>query len=203
MSETMKDVMNGFKKDGLAQDTRAAEELSRIRTLMNARRYKEAQQAIDALPYHLRNSKTVRLTAISNAQNLDEATYLSAIEAFRQLYPEKGLYDLVLLDGYVLNKQYDLALQAINNVDNSVGGDPALNYYRALMYYRKEDTASYTRLLEKACAQVPDFQPAVLELIAHYLSEGNKAAADRYIANYQSQKNFDQERLQQVIANFR
>jgi hypothetical protein len=81
---------------------------------------------------------------------------LQVIEDFRGYYPEDVCLDFLLVDYHVLRKEHDQALEAIDRIDASVGGDAHLNLLRAESVYQQGDAARAFELVRKANAADPE-----------------------------------------------
>ncbi len=64
------------------------------------------------------------------AAQTGEAELLQVVEDFRGYYPDDVCLDFLLVDYHVLRKEHDKALEAIDRLDASVGGDTHLNLLR-------------------------------------------------------------------------
>lgn len=100
----------------------------------NAGQFEEALEAFKRLPVSIRKQKAQAITRAMMAQKVSGTEYLSALEDFRQSFPDDACMDFMSIDFHVLRREFDQALEAIDNVDRSVGGDPYLNLSRAAVY---------------------------------------------------------------------
>jgi tetratricopeptide (TPR) repeat protein len=116
----------------------------------------EALATYARLPEVLRREKGTLLMRYQAAAKTSEAEILQVVEDFRGYYPDDVCLDFLLVDYHVLRKEHDKALEAIDRLDASVGGDAHLNLLRAESVYQQGDAAKAFELVRKANAADPD-----------------------------------------------
>ena len=97
-------------------------------------RYPDCQAAYERLSPNLKLEKNFMLFQILAAHKISDEKYVAAIDAFRAAHPDEACVDLIAIDSFVAKKQYDAALEAIERLDKSIGGDPYLHLLRAKLY---------------------------------------------------------------------
>lgn len=205
LSETIKNLFEQMK--GMMENKSATPEsrafitdMPRMRELMNQKRYEEAIGIYDRLPSNIKQLRAVQIIHILISSGLeDQEKYSESIEQYKSLYPNEPNMHLLLLDGYLMKKEYDQALYSVNEMDRMINKDPFLDYYRSLIYKLKEDNANRKLHIERLMKNMPDSEDGMLELIAVYLEEKNKAAADEWIEKYKMNSAYDQDILNSVI----
>jgi tetratricopeptide (TPR) repeat protein len=123
---------------------------------MQQGRHAEALATYAQLPEVLRREKGTLLMRYQAAAKIGEAELLQVVEDFRGYYPEDVCLDFLLVDYHVLRNEPDQALEAIDRIDASVGGDAHLNLLRAESVYQQGDAAKAFDLVRKANAADPD-----------------------------------------------
>jgi tetratricopeptide (TPR) repeat protein len=123
---------------------------------LRAKRYNEALRIYAGLPEALQKDKMILLMRYQAASQTSGEEVLKAAEDFRRFYPNDICLDFLLIDFYTLRKEHDKALESIDRLDKSLGGDAFLNSRRADMLYAKHETAKAYELVEKAIADSPD-----------------------------------------------
>jgi hypothetical protein len=93
----------------------------------------EALAIYNALPETVKKDKLFLLARIRATQNLDDKLYTEAIDHYREHYPKDAAVDILSIDGFTVNKQYDKALDAIDRLDKLVDGDGYLNVIRSAL----------------------------------------------------------------------
>jgi tetratricopeptide (TPR) repeat protein len=123
---------------------------------MQQGRHAEALATYSRLPEVLRREKGTLLMRYQAAAKIGEAELLKVVEDFRGYYPDDVCLDFLLVDYHVLRNEHDEALEAIDRIDASVGGDVHLNLLRAESVYQQGDAAKAFELVRKANAADPD-----------------------------------------------
>lgn len=148
-----------------------------IVAFQNAVKEGQHQQALvlyAALPESVQQDKTMlmlRLKAASLAQ--DWENYRQAIESLKKAYPNEPNADLLGIDTYCLQKDFDGALKCIDRVEQSVGGDPYLDELRASVQMQNEKIPEAKALAAKAIRLDPPSLDAYWVLVTISLTEKN------------------------------
>lgn len=151
------------KLTGISGDERVyVENLTKVdqmSTLIRENKFAEAQQIYDGFPPVMKKDKNVLLMRLQALQHGDEAAYGEAIGEFRKNYPNDPCVNILSIDYFLVKKQYDRALDCIDRVDKSVGGDPYMNVLRAnlLVAAARFDDA------KRACQKAIDGDPTLLQ----------------------------------------
>jgi tetratricopeptide (TPR) repeat protein len=120
----------------------------------------EALAAYRKLPKELQNNKFLQLVAVQAAGAIgDDEVYLAEMERFRQNYPRDAACDLLLIDYYLLRKNYEEALQAVERLDASLGGDPYLDSLRATVLSQDGKLTEARQFADKALTNSPKLAP--------------------------------------------
>lgn len=138
-------------------------------------RTEQYQRALDIaarLPESLRQQKVILLMRYQAAQNVSERELQNVIAEFQRLYPNDASLDLILIDGYLLKKEYDKALASVDRLDKSVGGDSFLNVIRANILGEQGMLTEAIAAANAAIEGNPDMQECYLTLVGlHLLSK--------------------------------
>jgi len=173
-----------------------------IKELVQKGKSAEAKKMFDELPAYLKKSKAILLLNVSICSNLSSEEYDGAIKAFREAFPDEPNMNLMMIDGYYLQKDYEKMLAAVNALDSQINKDPLLDYYRYMSYKLMEDKATAKTYLKQVVKNMPEFQGGYIEWIAVDLKEKNTAEADSLIAVYRK-KRFDQKELDLIVNYYR
>jgi len=100
--------------------------IEKINELTSAQKYQEAFNLFGTLPEALQKDKTVLLTKLIVAQNLNDADYINVIRDLERNWPEDAARDFRALDLLSLQEQHS---ELIKTVDRLIAGiqDPYLN----------------------------------------------------------------------------
>ncbi len=91
---------------------------------------KQALAMFDKLPPDLRKEKWLMIQRVLLAAQVDDATYLKAIEALKEAHPNDPATAVHAIDGYLLAKRYDDALKAVETVERGSARDAYFDYLR-------------------------------------------------------------------------
>lgn len=165
----------------------AAEKITLIKQLMSKNNYQQAKREFDRLPGSVQSSKLATVMRLQIISNLGDTAYAKELQHYEKQFAGYANIQLALIDMYILNKNYDKALGAINQIDSIINKDPFLDYYRGLIRYNKGDTATATKDYEKVIVNFPTFASAWEQLFLLY-ADTDKEKAKSY---YQSFKRLD------------
>jgi len=202
LSETMGNLYKDLYDEARDRKKEASEmaDIGRVRTLLQKGKNAEAKKLYDALPAYLKKNKAVLLMDILICSDLSNDEYNLAITNFQEKFPNEPNMNLMMIDGYFLQKEYGKMLDAINALDAQIDKDPILDFYRYLSYNLLKDDANAKMYLTKLLKNMPDFQRGYQELIVTELQNKNKAAADSLISIYRQKRKFNQEVLDDIIS---
>lgn len=121
-----------------------------------AGRFAEMAAGLGRLPTALQRDKATQLLLLrAVAQSGTDDEYLTAMERFRQLYPDDASFDLLAVDYYLVKKRYDDPLAAVDRLDARIGGDPYLNLLRVNAHAEAGRLAEAKAAAEGAIAGEP------------------------------------------------
>ncbi len=135
--------------------------LPRVKSMIAAVQAGNAGEAIAiyrSLPPELRAHKVIALQYIQAAALLGDADYAAAIQEFRRLFPGDPALDLLSIDYFRLNKQFDEAVRCVRNVHAAVGGDPYLRSMEGTLLAEGGKFKEAREASEKAIAEAPKLE---------------------------------------------
>jgi tetratricopeptide (TPR) repeat protein len=116
---------------------------------------------------------------------------MKEISSFEKKFAHDPNVQLTLIDLYILRREYDKALNSINQVDAVINKDPFLNYYRGLMNYAKGDKEKAMAYYLQVAASNPTFPGVYTELVALYADKDDTQNARFYFSKYKALRNSD------------
>lgn len=143
--EAVSDMFGRSDTDLVAEGTerqersRAIHQIVKISDHLKAKEFQQAMAVFDKIPEKFRNDKAVLVMRIMAASHVSNEEHTKAIEEFHVAFPGDPAGDLLSIDWYFLDKQYKDALDAIDRVEKSIGGDPYLNVMRAEVFLAEGD----------------------------------------------------------------
>ena len=198
-SKTISDLLDNTGESGMDKK-KNLDELQKIRELFAQDRNKEAKNKFDKLDPVLKNQRSVQLMYVMICAGLDEETYLKALDQFVSHYPNDGNTSLLMIEVCFLRKNFAEANVYVDKLDSIINKDPYLDYYRGLIAKSMGETGDATKYLENLYKKMPEFSGGALELIANYLDLKKYDEARDVISYYRSQKKFDQNTLDYILA---
>ena len=202
LSKTIADLLTSFADKNKNISDEKMEQVEKIKSMKEMFERNEADKALKyyhTLPTDLKNQKSIRIMHVMICSQLDEATYKNAIDDYLALYPDAPNMHLMLIDTYIMRKEYTKAIASIDKVDKLINTDPFLDYMRALMYNLMEKPAEARAHLEKLYRNMPEFDAGALELIANYIDAGDDGKARALIKEYEANKDYDQSILDSYL----
>jgi hypothetical protein len=146
------------------------EEIGKITKDVNNAKWQAVLTACKRLPASVRASKFVLLIRLQASAASDEAEYVATIDEYRKQYPNDPTLDFISIDGYIVRKQFDKAVECMQRVDRAVGGDPYLGVMRANMLGAQRKLEAARDLLQKAVAEEPTLMSAYYALVDNSLA---------------------------------
>ena len=192
LSKTIGDLMLTLKPENQQKEF---ESIKKIRELVFNNEHQKAKNIYNKLSPELKSQKTVQIMNVIICAQLDESSYIEAIENYKTNFPGEANLYLILVDRYLLKKDYEKSLECVNKVDSLLGKDPFLDYYRALISNTMERPDESRKYLEQLHLNMPGFGSGVLELIANYITAGMNDKAKLLVAEYEKNEKFNQELL--------
>ncbi len=143
--------------------------LGTIRELYKQGEYKAADEVMQSVKEEVRNEKIFRLMDVQVKSNLDDNVYIKVMQDYRDAFPDDPSIDLISIDLFVYSENYQAAHQAVDNVNDRVGGDTFLDFYRGYVYYAAGDHAKAETALLKFTDNYPAFDDGPFYLLAIYI----------------------------------
>jgi len=148
---------------------------------LQARRFEEVMTTFESLPPELRRERAFLRVKIVAASNLGEERYLAAIEEFLGVHPEGADSVLMAIDGYFLRKQYPQALEALDRLDQQIGGDPYIDVLRAATHLTAGDRPAARAAYQRAVEREPTRAEPYWSLVTMALEDRDHAAVVRWL----------------------
>ncbi|MFA7235827.1 MAG: tetratricopeptide repeat protein [Phycisphaeraceae bacterium] len=129
-------------------------------------KFDEALKHYQALPVVLQRDQALMAMGAVYAQRMNNMDlYLQLLQNYTKLFPKAANADLMSIDAYFLQKQWDKVLAAVDRLDKKLGGDPYLDLYRANVAIQKNESDKAAKLLEKVVVSDPSMPDAYYSLI--------------------------------------
>lgn len=143
--------------------------------LVKSGEYQAAMNYYDAIPEAARKEKALQLQRMQAAQQLGDTVYAQVLEDMSRQFAGDPSMDLLMIDHYVMKRQFDSALTAVDRLDRAIGGDPYLNLLRANVAAEKNEIAPAKDYIQKVISYDSTLTAPYFALTALTLLEENHA----------------------------
>ncbi|HMH22313.1 MAG TPA: hypothetical protein VK563_11075 [Puia sp.] len=196
ISKTIADALQLVNKDLSKGDMDKVNTTKTIRELIAQKEYEKAGKIYDDLPEAFKKKKTYQIIHIQICSKMDSDKYLQALLEYKSLFPDDPNMYLMMVDAYVLQKDYSHALESVNRLDSLIDKDPYQDYERGLIYKLMKDPVRSRDCFERLHVNMPDFKKGIIELMEAYLNTDNRDKAVKLIeqardSNYLNQNNLE------------
>jgi hypothetical protein len=134
------------------------------------------RQLFPKLPAEAQKDKTALLNYFAACRTSSESDMKSALGLIETNFGKESIAGIQGIDTYVLLKQWEDSLKAIELLDSFVGGDPYLKIMRANVLEQSGDLQSAKALVQKALAQDENMGEAYISLLGFSLVEKDFAS---------------------------
>jgi tetratricopeptide (TPR) repeat protein len=199
LSETLKTLFVQFKdefKESSKNETAGwIKRMPDIRSLITKGKHQEALEIYNSMPGKIKQGRIFQIVHVEICSGLSDEEYNKAITDYETLYPNEPNMQLLLIDGYILRKDYDKALNAVNELDKMIDKDPMLDFHRAMCYTLMKDDVKRVECLERLIKNLPDFEDGILELLVDYLETSQFEKAKPLVDGFKNKSEFNQSTL--------
>ncbi len=126
-----------------------------LRKLIEEGKHQQAMERWRTLPEAFRTTRAGAALRMLIAQGIGPAEHLASLQEIERLFPNDPALSLLQVDANRLTKRYPQALQAIDRVDEQVGGDPYLDSLRADILIEAERIAEAQAAAARGCEREP------------------------------------------------
>jgi tetratricopeptide (TPR) repeat protein len=194
ISKTIADALELTSQNIPKEDMDKINKVKTIRTLMSQGDNEKALTLYDELPMAAKKEKAYQLIHIRLCSKLGNDKYIQALNEYRSLFPKDPNMYLMMVDAYVLEKNFPSALGAVNKLDSVIDKDPYQDYERGLIYLLMKDTIHSQQSFERLHANMPKLKKGTIELMETYYYTHDEDKAAKVIreardSNYLSQEN--------------
>lgn len=128
----------------------------------------DVHRAYSKLPSKLKKNKLMLSLYVNAAQGKGYEQYFKAVQTFKKYRPEDLKVNLLLFDICLYQERFDEALEALDILEKSVGGDPYLTFQRGHVYLKAGKIKASVAEQRKALAKDPTLLEPWFDLIPAY-----------------------------------
>ncbi|MDR3713147.1 MAG: hypothetical protein P4L51_10060 [Puia sp.] len=172
--------------------------ITTVKTLLAQKDFVKAGKYYDEFPDNFKKEKMFQLIHIQICEGMGDSSYAKALGEYRSLFPHDPNMYLMMIDVYVLQKDYPKALEAVNKLDSMINKDPFQDYYRGLLYKLMGDTVRSRVYLERLHANMPGFGDGTIELIASYVKTGDLDKAVQLARRSRDDRSVSSEKMEML-----
>jgi tetratricopeptide (TPR) repeat protein len=187
ISETMARIYNSFRivNTNLMDDSlhylQAMTDLGVINTLASKGKYSKAFKKWQQIPSAFQKDKLFLITGIHIAAHLDEKTFQKIYNMYMLKFPDNSGKYLIPLNGFLLHKNYQMALACIDSLDKKINNDPMLDYLRASLFYEMGNHAEAVKKMTILINSIPEFETGYYSLLGLYVRDKNYLEATQVL----------------------
>lgn len=203
LSETLGDLLTSFselKADHESEVQAQTKAVKKVKDLYQSGEIEQAKDYYEQLPESLKKQKALQIMNIQISTRLNKEAHAAALKEYQSLYPNEANISLLQLDYYIAQQDYKKSMESIDKLDTMINRDPFLDYIRALIANLMNEPAQAIVFLERLHTTMPQYGDGVLELIAHYLDNGDDDKANTLMDEYKNNENFDQQKLNNYLS---
>ncbi len=145
--------------------------LSAIKSQKDAN-YQKAVNYLNKIKGTLKHSKIFHVMKVLAATNLDEDIYMKAMGDMQKDFKHDPTCHLLSIDYYFIKKDYNKAIQAINQLEIDTG-DGFLNYQRGNIAFASKNYPEAIDYFEKLIGEFPSYDTPKFSLISCYTKMAN------------------------------
>ena len=194
-----KDISNSrFVKD--------LDKLKKIRLLNSKGKFKKSHKVYQSISSTSKQEKIYKLTNINITSNISLELYEEALDDYDEKYPNDPSLQLMAIDRYLIKKEYDKSLLAIDKLDSLVKGDTFLNYLRGNVSFQKKDFNSALSNYKYIIKEYPDFFDVYESLFSLYVNTNDSNNAlnilDIYVSKFDISKEEIKSNYKDIFPSF-
>lgn len=136
--------------------------LQTIGSALAENNYSTAMAAYQKIPESMLENKLIQTMGIRIASGLgNDSLFLSLLRQMESSFPKESVaLDLLKLDVFFVENKYDSALFIVDRIENTMGEDPMLNYYRGNLHFAMEQYPLAEDEYQMIIQEYPAFEEA-------------------------------------------
>ncbi|MGI9517165.1 MAG: tetratricopeptide repeat protein, partial [Pirellulaceae bacterium] len=133
------------------------------------------------LPEELQQEKAVLINRLRASIQVSDNAYRRAIEDYQSAFPNDPSCQLVCIDLYAMNNEMDKANEAIEILQQSVGGDAHMYWLQGALFSSQEKWDEAAVVIRKALDKEPEYEPAYIANVGIQIQLGNFVEAAKTV----------------------
>jgi tetratricopeptide (TPR) repeat protein len=174
-------------------------EWSEMLSLNAQAKHKQALPIYHKLPASLQVERFILLDYIQEASDTDEDAYLEALDLWRRSYPNDPGTEILGIDEFMFRKKYAKALDCVDRLDKSIGGDAHLDYLRAEFFERLGDYDKSREAAQRVINREPQLLEPYFFLLASYSRKHQYPAGINILNRLWRASNLPKDKLVEIV----
>jgi tetratricopeptide (TPR) repeat protein len=199
MAKVLDEIVQGQSLSAMSDDAKA---LLKLKSLKKEKKFSDIIKLFNSLDKRYTNDRNMQIIYIEACRNVGVQEYKAALENYAILFPDAPNIHLMMIDVYVLNKQFDKAIETIDKVDGIIQGDPFLDFYRGNFYLNLEENKKAEAAYEKVFSYDPLVTYTIINLVISYLKENELEKAKDAIERYKKVAGYKKEYIELIYKNY-
>jgi Tfp pilus assembly protein PilF len=174
----------------------------KLASLLLRGKFSQAYKKYNNLPEKYKNNKQLLLMAIKAASFTGNVETESVLQRYLNNFSADNRIYLLPVDGLFSTGKYELSLKYLDKLDQEVGGDPFLNFYRAKI----QDEAGNISLAEIYYTQLnksmPELQTGFFSLLELYILNEDYIAAIGVLDEIESSFGYYKKDLKFILQDY-
>ena len=149
--------------------------MNEMHDLIREGQNQRALEVYKRLPAAVKKQKRLLLCRLMAAQEVSVEEHESAINDFRETFPKDACLDFILIDGYLLKKEFDKSIECIRRVSADIGGDVWLTSLQGNVLAQAGRFDEAKVKIDEAIKLEPDFKDLYLNALSLAIRAKNNA----------------------------
>lgn len=133
--------------------------------------HRDALAVYREMPHQLKSQRAVMMQRFDIAMRVGSQEYADAVHDLKQRFPNDPTVGLALIDYHFVRGRYARALASIDRMNELIGGDPYLDFFRANVLYAADRLAEAKLAARRAIAAEADLENPYWTLLTISLDE--------------------------------
>jgi tetratricopeptide (TPR) repeat protein len=194
ITTTLADLLDASLSSGdPSQMSDELRNLLKMREYQKNKDYNSIIELYESSDEKYQKNKSFFVIYMTACQKTDAEKYKAALEGYAASYPGAPNTYLLMIDLYVMNKEYDKGIEAINKLDSLVKGDTFLDFFRGNVYLALENTVEAKKCYDNIFKFYPTLSYVIKNVVILHMNDSENEIAKKALDSYKKAEGFNQE----------
>lgn len=200
ISSTMANLLDASmsSSDDPAQLSDDMRNLLKMKEYQKNKDYSSIIELYESTDEKYQKNKSLQVIYISACQKTDASKYKSALENYAAAFPDAPNTYLLMIDLYVMNKEYEKGIEAINKLDSLVKGDKFLDFFRGNVYLALENSEKAKTCYDNVFKFYPTLSYVIKNVVILHMNDSETDIAKAALNTYKNSEGFNKEYLEDL-----